>query len=94
MTERTAWLFMMSTMRSVFSDQAWSVWEPLIEEVRPKGKTPPRNLRRTISAIFWRHQNAAPCQAHELPCAYALLDDLPHPPIYVVCDRGYAWAWC
>lgn len=32
----------------------------------------------------------SPGQAHELPCAYALLDDLPYPPIYVVCDRGYA----
>ncbi|WP_374762622.1 transposase [Komagataeibacter xylinus] len=28
----------------------------------------------------------SPGQAHELPCAYAL----PHPPIHVVCDRGYA----
>ncbi|MBF0857406.1 transposase [Gluconobacter oxydans] len=32
----------------------------------------------------------SPGQAHELPSAYALLDDLPHPPTYVVCDRGYA----
>ncbi|KAB8123768.1 IS4/IS5 family transposase [Komagataeibacter medellinensis] len=32
----------------------------------------------------------APGQAHELPCAYAQLDALPYPPIYVVCDRGYA----
>ncbi|KXV67271.1 transposase [Gluconobacter oxydans] len=54
---------MMSMMQSVFSDQAWSVWEPLIEEVRPKGKTPPKNLRRTISAIFWRHQNGAKSRA-------------------------------
>ncbi|GAN92401.1 transposase [Gluconobacter thailandicus F149-1 = NBRC 100600] len=50
-------------MQSVFSDQAWSVWEPLIEEVRPKGKTPLKNLRRTISAIFWRHQNDAKWRA-------------------------------
>src|SRR4029450_316187 len=40
----------------VFTDAAWAVWEPLIEEVRPRGKTPPKELRRTISAIFWRHQ--------------------------------------
>ncbi|MBV8737748.1 MAG: transposase, partial [Alphaproteobacteria bacterium] len=33
--------------------------EPLIEAVRPRGKTPPKELRRTISAIFWRHQNGA-----------------------------------
>jgi len=48
---------MMSMMQSVFSDDAWSIWEPVIEAVRPKGKTPPRDLRRTMSAIFWRHQN-------------------------------------
>src|SRR4051812_12370881 len=33
--------------------------EPLIETCRPKGKTPPQDLRRTISAIVWRHQNGA-----------------------------------
>jgi len=38
------------------TDATWAVWEPLIEEVRPHGKTPPKELRRTISAIFWRHQ--------------------------------------
>ena len=43
----------------VFTDVAWAEWEPLIEEVRPRGKTPPKDLRRTISAIFWRHQNGA-----------------------------------
>ena len=43
----------------VFCDAAWAVWEPLIEAVRPRGKTPPKELRRTISAIFWRHQNGA-----------------------------------
>jgi transposase len=42
-----------------FTDAAWAVWEPLIEAVRPHGKTPPADLRRTISAIFWRHQNGA-----------------------------------
>jgi transposase len=43
----------------VFTDAAWAVWAPLIEEVRPRGKTPPKDLRRTISVIFWRHQNGA-----------------------------------
>ena len=43
----------------VFTDAAWAEWEPLIEAVRPRGKTPPKDLRRTISAIFWRHQNGA-----------------------------------
>jgi len=43
----------------VFTDAAWAIWEPLIEEVRPHGKTPPKELRPTISVIFWRHQNGA-----------------------------------
>src|ERR671916_2875927 len=43
----------------ILSDAAWAVWEPLIEAVRPRGKTPPKELRRTVSAIFWRHQNGA-----------------------------------
>ncbi|GEB90136.1 hypothetical protein ZMO02_17730 [Zymomonas mobilis subsp. pomaceae] len=43
----------------IFTDETWSIWEPLIEAVRPKGKTPPHDLRRTISAIFWRHENGA-----------------------------------
>ena len=43
----------------VFTAAAWAEWEPLIEEVRPRGKTPPKELRRTISAILWRHQNGA-----------------------------------
>ncbi|PYD65148.1 hypothetical protein CDI09_15255 [Komagataeibacter nataicola] len=50
---------MMNMMQSIFSDQTWSVWETLIEEVRPKGKMPPENLRQAISAIFWCHQNGA-----------------------------------
>ena len=47
----------------VFTDAAWETWEPLIEAVRPRGKTPPKELRRTISAIFWRHQNGAKWRA-------------------------------
>src|SRR3712207_5981422 len=43
----------------VFTGAAWATWEPLIEEVRPRGKTPPKDLRRTIAAILWRHQNGA-----------------------------------
>jgi len=45
--------------REVFTDAAWATWEPLIEEVWPRGKTPPKELRRTISAVFWRHRNGA-----------------------------------
>ena len=31
----------------------------LVEACRPRGKTPPQDLRRTLSAILWRHQNGA-----------------------------------
>ena len=37
--------------------------EPLIEACRPKGKTPPHDLRRTLSAILWRHENGAKWRA-------------------------------
>ena len=43
----------------VFTDASWAVWEPLIEAMRPRCKTPPKELRRTMSAIVWRHQNGA-----------------------------------
>jgi transposase len=45
------------------SDAQWTRLEPLIEACRPKGKTPPQDLRRTISAILWRHQNGAKWRA-------------------------------
>ena len=41
----------------MLSDAQWALLEPLIEACRPKGKTPPQDLRRTLSAILWRHQN-------------------------------------
>src|SRR5215212_1048889 len=41
------------------ADAQWMKLEPLIEACRPKGKTPPKDLRRTISAIVRRHQNGA-----------------------------------
>jgi transposase len=44
-------------------DTQWALLEPLIEACRPKGKTPPQDLRRTLSAIFWRHQNGAKWRA-------------------------------
>ena len=43
----------------MLSDGQWALLEPLIEACRPKGKTPPQDLRRTLSAILWRHQNGA-----------------------------------
>ena len=38
-------------------------WSPQIEACRPKGKPPPQDLRRTLSAILWRHQNGAKWRA-------------------------------
>ena len=43
----------------VLTDEQWAALEPLLEACRPKGKTPPRDLRRTIEAIVWRHENGA-----------------------------------
>ena len=43
----------------MLSDAQWALLEPLVEICRPKGKTPPQDLRRTVSAILWRHQNGA-----------------------------------
>lgn len=43
----------------LLTDEAWEILGPLIEEVRPRGRTPPKELRRTISAIIWRHENGA-----------------------------------
>jgi transposase len=47
----------------MLSDDQWALLEPLIEACRPKGKTPPQDLRRTLSAILWRHQNGAKWRA-------------------------------
>ena len=43
----------------MLTDAQWALLEPLIEACRPKGKTPPQDLRRTLSAILWRHENGA-----------------------------------
>src|SRR4028118_814236 len=43
----------------MLTDAQWTVLGPLIEVCRPKGKTAPQDLRCTISAILWRHQNGA-----------------------------------
>src|SRR5690349_25080942 len=47
----------------VLTDERWAALEPLIEACRPRGKTPPRDLRRTIEAIIWRHVNGAKWRA-------------------------------
>lgn len=50
------------------TDAEWAVLEPLVEACRPHAKVPPSHLRRTISAIFWRHRNGAKWRA--LPAEY------------------------
>src|SRR6185503_10570501 len=48
---------------AMLTDGVWMDLEPLIEACRPKGKTPPQDLRRTLSAILWRHENGAKWRA-------------------------------
>ena len=47
----------------VLTDAQWVVLEPLMEACRPHAKVPPSHLRRTISAILWRHANGAKWRA-------------------------------
>jgi transposase len=47
----------------VLTEAQWAELAPLIEACRPKGKTEPQDLRRTITAILWRHQNGAKWRA-------------------------------
>jgi transposase len=47
----------------MLTDAQWATLEPLVEQCRPKGKTPPHDLRRTVSAILWRHENGAKWRA-------------------------------
>ena len=47
----------------VLTDAQWAELSPLIEACRPRGKTQPQHLRRTIEAILWRHQNGAKWRA-------------------------------
>jgi transposase len=47
----------------MLTDAHWMRLPPLIEACRPKGKTPPQDLRRTRAAILWRHENGAKWRA-------------------------------
>ena len=40
-------------------DMQWAMLELLVEQCRPKGKTPLQDLRRMLEAILWRGQNGA-----------------------------------
>ena len=43
----------------VLTELQWEQFAPLIEACRPRGKTQPQDLRRTLEAIIWRHENGA-----------------------------------
>src|SRR3954469_21448557 len=60
-----SWNFAPPGMRrgQMLSDAHWMSLEPLVEACRPQGKTPPQDLRRTLSPIVWRHQNGAKLRA-------------------------------
>ena len=45
------------------TEARWKRLAPLIEAVRPRGKTEHHDLRRTIEAIIWRHRNGATWRA-------------------------------
>ena len=47
----------------VLSEARWKRLAPLIEAVRPRGKTEHHDLRRTIEAIIWRHRHGATWRA-------------------------------
>ncbi len=47
----------------MLTDAPWAMLGPLVEQCRPKGKTPPQDLRRTIGALLWRHRNGAKWRA-------------------------------
>jgi transposase len=57
----TAYLLGMAEQErmKVLTDAQWDQLAPLIEACRPHGKTKPQDLRRTIEAIIWRHDNGA-----------------------------------
>ena len=61
----------------VLTEGQWAALEPLIEACRPKGKTPPRDLRRTVEAIIWRHANGAKWRAAQLFIRWAKLGVWP-----------------
>ena len=47
----------------MLTDAQWTILEPLVEACRPHAKVPPSDLRRTMSAILWRHENGAKWRA-------------------------------
>src|SRR5215207_1927160 len=59
----TGVLLLLDLGGAMLTDTQWGRLEPLIEACRPKGKTSPQDLRRTLSAILWRLENGAKWRA-------------------------------
>ena len=53
----------------MLTDAQWAMLEPLVEQCRPKGKTPLHDLRRTLEAILWQRENGAKWRAVPLNSA-------------------------
>lgn len=47
----------------MLTDAPWAMLEPLVEQCRPKGRTPPQDQRRMFEAILWHHANGAKWRA-------------------------------
>ena len=47
----------------MLTDGQWAALEPLIEACRPLAKVAPKDLRQTMGAILWRHQNGTKSRA-------------------------------
>jgi transposase len=43
----------------LLKDPQWMMLEPLVEACQPHAKVLPSHLRRTMSAILWRHEDGA-----------------------------------
>jgi hypothetical protein len=71
----------------MLSDAQGAVLEPLVEACRPKAKTPPQDLQRTLLAIQWPHQNGAKWHAisHDLRPWWRAAQ------IFIRWSRGAVW---
>jgi transposase len=47
----------------VLTDEHWLALEPVVEACRPPAKVPLQHLRRTVSAILWRHEDGVKWRA-------------------------------
>jgi hypothetical protein len=85
---------------TMLTDAQWAELAPLVEQCRPHAKVPPSNLRRTISAILWRHTNGGRQVACRAGGTRALVDGGPdlHPLVtpgrVAVAAEAGPGTWC